>query len=459
MEAESAIEIETISKVILTEKIPEPQKVPKDKYSLCLVMFYLLGIVHILPISFPVAANDFWKHKFRNTTDPDSTTTLQSYFASARSVVNTIPWVVIGILNILYGHKLKLMPRIIITYVIELVIFIIMTAFVEINTDSYQTSFFIIVLALSGVLTKFNTLFDIKATDPPKTNLEAIQKNIESYSAANVINILSSTLLYPKFPHNYMKICLMGQGSSGILSVILNIISVALFDDVDNAALMYFLCGTFVIAATLILMLVASRGEFFRYCLDSFPEDVKKKTTSRDEIKFAAKKIWANVFLVFFYMTAIGLTHPAITSLVISESDKNGAWSKKFFSPVATFLWSDLVMLTGRFVSAYLPIRIPEWVLCIYAIVNTVLFVPAIWFCNTTSRSHLPILFPHDWQYVVLMGFFMFGNGYLFNIAITSIPKKTTKEESEVAFNIFNLFVGLVQTISSPLGVLVVKLL
>ncbi|XP_076254176.1 equilibrative nucleoside transporter 3-like isoform X2 [Rhynchophorus ferrugineus] len=430
MEAESAIEIETISKVILTEKIPEPQKVPKDKYSLCLVMFYLLGIVHILPISFPVAANDFWKHKFRNTTDPDSTTTLQSYFASARSVVNTIPWVVIGILNILYGHKLKLMPRIIITYVIELVIFIIMTAFVEINTDSYQTSFFIIVLALSGVLT-----------------------------TANVINILSSTLLYPKFPHNYMKICLMGQGSSGILSVILNIISVALFDDVDNAALMYFLCGTFVIAATLILMLVASRGEFFRYCLDSFPEDVKKKTTSRDEIKFAAKKIWANVFLVFFYMTAIGLTHPAITSLVISESDKNGAWSKKFFSPVATFLWSDLVMLTGRFVSAYLPIRIPEWVLCIYAIVNTVLFVPAIWFCNTTSRSHLPILFPHDWQYVVLMGFFMFGNGYLFNIAITSIPKKTTKEESEVAFNIFNLFVGLVQTISSPLGVLVVKLL
>ncbi|KAF7286156.1 hypothetical protein GWI33_007118 [Rhynchophorus ferrugineus] len=430
MEAESAIEIETISKVILTEKIPEPQKVPKDKYSLCLVMFYLLGIVHILPISFPVAANDFWKHKFRNTTDPDSTTTLQSYFASARSVVNTIPWVVIGILNILYGHKLKLMPRIIITYVIELVIFIIMTAFVEINTDSYQTSFFIIVLALSGVLT-----------------------------TANVINILSSTLLYPKFPHNYMKICLMGQGSSGILSVILNIISVALFDDVDNAALMYFLCGTFVIAATLILMLVVSRGEFFRHCLDSFPEDVKKKTTSRDEIKFAAKKIWANVFLVFFYMTAIGLTHPAITSLVISESDKNGAWSKKFFSPVATFLWSDLVMLTGRFVSAYLPIRIPEWVLCIYAIVNTVLFVPAIWFCNTTSRSHLPILFPHDWQYVVLMGFFMFGNGYLFNIAITSIPKKTTKEESEVAFNIFNLFVGLVQTISSPLGVLVVKLL
>ncbi|XP_030759458.1 equilibrative nucleoside transporter 3-like [Sitophilus oryzae] len=431
MEAE-IVEAETITKVAWTEDLPEPKAPPKDKYLICHILFFLLGIVHILPISFLASANNFWLHKFRNVSDTtesdDNRTALQSYFSSARSVINTVPWVLLGIWNVLYGHRFKMMPKIIVTLIIETTVFAILTAFVEINTDSYQATFFGIALLSSAVLT-----------------------------AGNVVNIFSSTMLYPKFPHNYMKTCMMGEAASGIVCDILNVISVAIFSDVNDAALMYFLIGTFILAFTLGLLLLVSKMEFFQYCITSFPEDIKKKKTTNSDMKVAFKKIWIGILILMLVMGAMGSTHTSITSLVVSEG--SGVWAKKYFSPVATFLLSDIFLLLGRFASSYIPVKIPEPILCAYSAFNALVFVPAIIFCNAKPRKHLSVLFPHDWEYALILGLFMLGNGYLFNTAITNIPRKTTKEESEVAFNIFNLFVGVAQMISNPVGLLFVKLL
>lgn len=440
MQEAEKVELQTVSEIVYKarnsiDKLP-PKAVPKDKFLLCYVVFFLMGISHFLPSSFLSAANNFWLYKFRNTSDPtyapQNRTVLQAYFASSQTVANTIPAITFGLWNVLYGYRFRIVPRVLVSLTVVAVIFYCFTAFIKIDTDNFQVIFFAIALTCSGIMIGFNA-----------------------------VSLLTSTNLYPRFPHRYMKICLLGEGASAIIVDLLNIISVGIFgNDLSDATLMYFILGSFIITATAIAFAYASKTEFFRYCLDTLPEKKsEKRHISRQTIKSIFMKIWESIFLFFVFGLGTAATHTSVTSLVVSEDNNDTVWSNNFFSPVITFLLSDIWLLLGRATSSYFPWKMPERVLCVVSLILTLILVPSIWLCNAQPRSHLPVVFTHDWQYSLILGMFTFMSGYLLNAAVLYIREKTSNEEAEVAFNVFTLFMGVAQVMASPIGIFVVNIL
>lgn len=89
----------------------------------------------------------YWMYKFRDASQPDydlnHKTTLQQNFNSYSAVVSMVPSLVTNLLAARYGHKINIKTRLISTSLVVLVIFIIFTIFVKINTDSCKQHSFI----------------------------------------------------------------------------------------------------------------------------------------------------------------------------------------------------------------------------------------------------------------------------------------------------------------------------
>uniref|UniRef100_A0AAR5Q2E6 Major facilitator superfamily associated domain-containing protein n=2 Tax=Dendroctonus ponderosae TaxID=77166 RepID=A0AAR5Q2E6_DENPD len=119
---------------------PPKVPVPKDKYLICHIVFFLIGVSHFLPISFLAAANNFWLYKFKDPLDENTSaenrTTLQTYFASATLIANTVPAFIFGLFNIIGGQKFKITNRFLLTLGIELMVFTLITISATINTDN-----------------------------------------------------------------------------------------------------------------------------------------------------------------------------------------------------------------------------------------------------------------------------------------------------------------------------------
>jgi equilibrative nucleoside transporter 1/2/3 len=82
----------------------------------------------------------------------DVLTPRQIQFQSDLSVASAVPNTVFLILNALLSQKFPLKVRMIGSLVVMLVIFIVTTIFVKVDTDSWQDEFFIITLSLVVVI-------------------------------------------------------------------------------------------------------------------------------------------------------------------------------------------------------------------------------------------------------------------------------------------------------------------
>ncbi|XP_050298225.1 equilibrative nucleoside transporter 3-like isoform X2 [Anthonomus grandis grandis] len=394
-----------------------------------------MGVCHFIAMTFFSAANNFWLHKFRNldddTNSAENRTFLQQNFGSASMIANTIPVLALGIFNIVYGNKFKIINRIMLTFGIELVIFIFFTISTQVDTDDYQVAFFCSVMLFYAVI-----------------------------SGAVTVNMVASMNLYTRFPHKYMKTAFIGEGCSGIVGSVLNVISIAIFNgQLIPATLMYFICGSLVVGATFVMTIIVSRNSTFRACIESVTES--KKIPTMSQLKEALWKIRFAAYMMALTFLGTSATHTSVTSLVVSEVDSGtSSWAKNYFSPVMTFLLTDIALLFGRIVSSFLPLNIPDYVLLILATLRTLTVVPAIWFCNAQPRNHLPILFKHDYQYGIIITVSMFLMGYFLNTSFLHIAT-TIKDpnEADIAFTVFGLCVNTLQTITSPIGIFIVNIL
>lgn len=43
--------------------------------------------------------------------------------------------------------------------------------------------------------------------------------------------------------------------------------------------------------------------------------------------------------------------------------------------------------------------------------------------CNAQPRKNLPVIFPHDYQYILIMTVFSLTNGYLLSTVTLMVPK------------------------------------
>jgi hypothetical protein len=258
------------------------------------------------------------------------------------------------------------------------------------------------------------------------------------------------------FPHHYLAAYLMGSALAGIFTSSLQILSLSLQMSVQNSALVYFAIGFCTIASALVLLLATGRNKFYVYYMSKVKDDRNEKMISLRETIRLGRKIWSSVVLLGLYLLTLDASP---TALVVSEGEGNGPWNDEYFIPTITYFLAAVCSLIGRGLSFKF---VPKWGGIHWTIVITlrlIIFVPLFMLSNAQPRHHLPVLLPHDYQYIILIIMFHLSGGYLLNRCSYNITNLVTKEELKKAYHVNMICGGLQMAALSFVSIVSVKLL
>ncbi|CAH1183789.1 unnamed protein product [Phaedon cochleariae] len=399
--------------------------VPADRYHSLHLAFFILGMGAMVPMSFFLSANDYWMFKFRDIDKPFDTTvknTLQKNFQSTSSVISSVSSIITNILSSLFAYKLTLRARFVGSLAVTVTFFIMYTALVEVDTDSWQLGFFILTMGIYFLNNIAGSLF-----------------------------MMSNMAMVSRFPPSYLKSHMYGTSVGILLGSVVQIVCLWIGGSSTQVALMYFLIGTVTCVITLAVAFMVHYIPRFNYYQGDSIADTKKSLPSWDDLREVSKNLWPLILGAFIGSLAMTMSGPAMTALVNSDHHEKGdPWTDKYFVPVLAFLLPGVVGLIGRVLATPLLNRSNVYWWLAVSIINSLAVTPLIMFCNS-NKEHLPILFPHDWQFITLQIVISFINSYLSTLSFLSMPK-FGGENIELTFLVMATLVGIFMHASSPLS-------
>lgn len=300
--------------------------------------------------------------------------------------------------------------------IVVLILFVMTTVFVKINTDDYQDYFFEFTLT---------TVF--------------------------VINIFSAILtgglfgIAGMFTSEYITAVIGGQALGGVFTAAAEVMSLTFATDKIFSALIFFLTGTLMLIISLILYLLVSQTLFFKFHVNQShikantlaintdePQSPLTATTvasvSRTYLqpdwKKICGKIWSYGFCVFLCFITTLAVYPAITVLIepIDKHTNHSKWNDVYFLPVLNYLLFNCGDYAGRVISGWLKWPVNQPKLVAFFTILRIGFVPAFLLCNITQKHPLPVLIHSDEVFICLMLFFALTNGYIANISCIYAP-------------------------------------
>uniref|UniRef100_A0A6P7F7B6 Equilibrative nucleoside transporter 3-like n=1 Tax=Diabrotica virgifera virgifera TaxID=50390 RepID=A0A6P7F7B6_DIAVI len=413
-----------------------PLKEPRDEYFFARITIFLSAVVGMLPLAFFLQANDYWMYKFRDPRsdnyDLNNKTDLQAMFVSTVSVCTTLPNLLGIFLTTRYGHKISVRTRYLLTLVPQSVIFLVFTAVIKINTDQWQDSFFVLCLTVIGLL-----------------------------SFLQPVCLLTTICVVSKFPPMYLRYNMFGSAVGGLLGSILQILALSIGDDSTQVALIYFSTGTVIIIVTAVFAYAIKFSSVFQYYLADDHEEKSKPARTLRQYWHAAKTVRFLVLMMAINIVGVGFGHPNITSLVVSEGytgTGKSLWYDKYFVVTATFLLYQVFQLVGQFFGRPAITKANYRWFLLLSVANTFIVAPMFWFCNAQPRSHLPVFFPHDYQYMIILAVYSAVSAALV-ITIYMSVANFAKEKTELCYLVITTTVTLTITVTSPLSPLYVKIL
>ncbi|XP_076297363.1 equilibrative nucleoside transporter 1 [Lasioglossum baleicum] len=431
------------------------QHEPRDRYNLAYIVFYLLGINTLIPWSFFITADDYWMYKFREISDNSTNhtnythvenlekrTDLQASFTSYLNMASAFPNTFFLIINAFISKRVPLTIRMVGSQCTILLLFIVTTVFVKINTDEWQDKFLAITLT-----------------------------TVVFVNAASAIFGGSLMGIAGRFSPKYITAMQSGQALGGIFTAITEICSLWIGASPILSGLVYFIIGDIILFLSLIAYIILEKAAFFKlHMLEKSSAAVEREYTVTGEVAFPQgttisyiriiKRIWpygVSLFLVFFISLSV---YPAVTVLVESQYKGRGyAWNDIYFVPVVTYLIFSMGDYVGRILAGILqwPRNKPWYVM--FLSLTRAIFVPALMFCNAQPRHHLPVYIKNDLCYILITIVFAVTNGYLCNLTFVLTPVVVESQEKEIASAMMGAFLGLGLTSGAALGLVMVKTL
>ncbi|KAG5882236.1 hypothetical protein JTB14_037337 [Gonioctena quinquepunctata] len=336
---------------------------PKDKFFLMHLLFFFIGFGGAVPMSFFLTATDYWMFKFRDVSqddyDAENKTFLQKNFASISSILSSVPSALTTVLASMFAHKIKLRIRLLGTITAITSVFVVFTVFVKIDTDSWQTEFFIITMIVNSLNGVFATCFQV-----------------------------SALTLFAKFPNEFIKIQGYGMSVSGVVGAILQILCLWIGGTRTQVALIYYSCATSILVVTVILTYLSEYHPLYQFYMTGAEEHMNKPVPTLSDIKEVFKRIWLLMVPLLVGSPIMALGSPTITILIVSEYYKGcGDWSVKYYIPVATFLLKDLATILGRYLGRpFVTPKNVKWFMFLNMI-QIVGMSPLFVFCNALPRK------------------------------------------------------------------------
>ena len=428
---------------------------PSDPRSLVYAIFYWLGIGTLLPWNFFISVPGYWSYKWDdvprtngtaespenktgdggNSTDGgggDEYNEMQTAWNAHMAMASMVPNVTMLLLNAAFGHHFRTQPRLLVSLVLVIVLFVFTDAMTMIDTDGWQREFY------------FVTLISVVAIN---VNAAIFQGGLLGVAG--------------KFPPRYIGGVLSGQSLGGIFASATNVLFIAVGGGAVLAASCSFLIAVLFLGTALAAYAWVTRLEFFQFYVgdegqqsgkkaakpteapateeNGVPEDsklvpeveVKGKPampTRKPNPLLILLKISlyaASVFLVF--VVTLG-AFPAVTVLVKSTSEAKDRWTQDFFVPVTCFLLFNVGDWLGRILAERLqwprPGRLGATIMFVLCLLRFA-FIPLFMLCNVNPSEHrpLPVAFHSDAAYVVIMILFSVTNGYAASITMMSAPQ------------------------------------
>uniref|UniRef100_A0A2R5LCW4 Putative equilibrative nucleoside transporter 3-like protein n=1 Tax=Ornithodoros turicata TaxID=34597 RepID=A0A2R5LCW4_9ACAR len=413
---------------------------PVDKGSFVKRVFFLLGIIILVPSTYLMTASDYWMYKFRNVTagphvNASAKTTLQTNFFAAYGVFTNLPALATISVTIMFNHRIQQRLRNMISLCTVIVIFVMLTVFVKVDTDNWQYGFFMFIMATLLVLNVFGTW---------------LQGGI--FGLASLL------------PQEYIHSCVIGMSVGGVLSSTLQILAIVWHPHPTNSGLVYFGCGTALLIVGLLGFLAIQHVEFFKYYLKNPAASVQDIITYEDlgvdvPVILLFRRVWQEAISILVIFCVTQCVFPAVTVLVVSKDVHSGsAWSGRLFIPVCCYFLFNAADMSGRIGSSYAPLGEGKEKLVLLLSIVRVIFIPLFLLCNTEPHAHMPVIFD-DVTYIVLITAFGFSNGYLFSSAMAQAPKKMESYLQEKTGAMMTGFVIAGLAIGAMLSVVVVRLL
>ncbi|OAD61279.1 Equilibrative nucleoside transporter 3 [Eufriesea mexicana] len=412
---------------------------PCDKYNLTYIVFYILGMNTLVPWSFLITADDYWMYKFReihvnSTKDVNYThlenlekrTDLQASFTSYLSVASALSTTFFLIINTFMSKKVPLRIRMMGSQCTILLLFILTTIFVKINTDKWQETFLSITLS-----------------------------TVVCVNAASAIFGGSLMGIVGRFSPKYITAMQCGQALGGIITAIAEICSLWIGASPVVSGLVYFIIGDVILFLSLVAYVMLEKTKFFKHhTVEKLSENVEADFSVTGEVTFPhgttvsymriIKRIWhygISILLVSFVSLSV---YPALTVLVESQYKGKGyAWNDIYFVPVVTYFIFGTGDFAGRILSGVFqwPKHKP-WQVVFLSLIR-VIFIPVFTFCNAQPRYHLPVYIHSDLCYILITIVFAISNGYLCNLTFILTPTVVDSQEKEIASTMMGGFLGM----------------
>lgn len=462
---------------------PQHKPEPVDKHKLVYVTFVLLGIGTLLPWNFFISVSAYWNFKYRSQnatydeyetkneetgqTDFPSFNAMQSGWGPQVSAASMVPNVTIMLLNAVFGHRFRTQPRLLVSLILVIGLFAVTSALCLVDSDGWQQTFLYVTIA-SVVFININA----------------------AIFQSGLVGVAG------KFPPQYIGGVFSGQAVGGILASVTNVLMTATGVHPTWGAFFCFAFAVVFLGFSLGLYIWLTRSQFFQhYNGEQAPpkeeaigaKEMEKGTDKEEQEKLmngdgphpppvkvtipvrvnplsAFKLIFPYAFSVFFCFTVTLACFPATTLQVVSvNAGDYPTWANTYFIAVCCFVLFNVGDYLGRIAAEKLawpgPGRVGMAIMFVASLLRVV-FVPLFIFCNADPINRtLPVWFPSDTAYIIIMLLFSFSNGYITTICMMSAPQVCQPELRMTAASLMVALIGLGLASGALLSSLVVSIL
>ncbi|XP_075466712.1 equilibrative nucleoside transporter 3 isoform X1 [Ascaphus truei] len=430
---------------------------PEDYFNSTYIIFFMLGVGSALPWNFIATAKHYWIYKLRNCSDeplPEGPeiSDLSNYFESYFSIASAVPSVPCLIVNFFLVNRVSSNVRVLSSLVVMLLVFVLLTVLVKIDTSSWTKEFFALTLVCIAILSGASNIL-----------------------TASVFGVTG------RFPMKHSQALISGQAMGGTVSAVAAVVDLAAASNVTDSALAYFLTADLFVIICIAVYLVLPRMEYSRYYMricDERPPNSSPESSSQEDVSNALPKtiprnrnsppirpilrkitvLGACLFYTFFISIII---FPTISASIESVDKSTGSvWTNKYFTPLTCFLVYNFADWSGRQITAWIQSPGPNSKLLPALVMLRTLFIPLFIFSNYQPRKHIDkVLFQSDAYPAIFIALLGLSNGYLGTLSMVYGPKVVPKELAEGAAVMMSFFLSLGLAVGSAFSALVVHLI
>uniref|UniRef100_A0A8D3D3I0 Equilibrative nucleoside transporter 2-like n=1 Tax=Scophthalmus maximus TaxID=52904 RepID=A0A8D3D3I0_SCOMX len=401
-------------------------------------VFFILGLGTLLPWNFFMTASLYFQGRL-NTTEWSNGTAVERkeyHFNNWMTLLSQLPLLLFTLLNSILYQRISEAMRIAGSLVFILLLFILTAVLVKVPME--EDRFFSVTMATIWFINSFGAVLQ--------------------GSLFGLVGLL---------PQKYSTVFMSGQGLAGTFAAIAMLLAIASDADSESAALGYFITpcvGTVITLFSYLLLprLVSHRTALLVYITHNplnyngnkqafLSLEQVEKTQAKASVIEVFRKIWVMAFCVTFVFTVTLSVFPAVTADV--KTIFPGKW-ERFFLSVCCFLIFNINDWLGRTITTFIRWPRKESPLFPVLVISRVVFVPLLMLCNVQERSFLPVYFPHDAAFTVIMALFSVSSGYFVCLSMSYAPQLVEPKDAETAGALMTFFLALGLSLGAALSFL-----